>query len=1246
MAEKRNCVLDARLSDEQLRMPGGQHQKYVTFGGKDQYLLSYEQGMAHLHTCILEYLHAQRQGDEAKYALILYLNREGGDTTDVVFSAADLPPWLKDMEAIYRGKEKPSHDPRRHGSGPSVNLDDDDIQPPSGGEADAASGREQTGAMDAASQVSAEENELRQVTEVIDHCSQVGRRVAIVYRSPDTMFADASANAPVRARKIREIAAWARYDMCDSYLIISRKPRATEFRAALENSLGEDNAKPLELEPPNREVFKAFCQRLLCLNRDKVTCQDLDTIAITAEARGVSLLGFMEDIEDKYRRHLATANGATGGHHPFALDDIYLEGDKVRTAEEVMKEIEDLVGLDQVKALAKRWCEQVEQNRKQKMQGGMASPVEVPHMLFVGDPGTGKTVVAELLGKLLMALGIRKGQKVTTITYSNIASSFNHSEMVVNMNRYVNQAISDRGVLFIDEAYRFADSSWGCQAFETLIDTMERHRHDFTLILAGYKDRCQALYRINAGLKSRLKEIEFKTYNEGELKDIVKSLFRRSLVCRLPENGEVEGRLNQCITSLYRRGQCQNGRGARNLFKEIEEACRRRRGEGRSRVTVTAEDIPEPPKMRPLEAQRWLAGFKERFMGLSKVKAFLEELYAQCEKRDERLRDENYDMSHEAAKLFNCFFVGAPGTGKTSVAREMADYLYLLGVTVREKQFVEAGLSDFVSSYTGEFSTLVKNKFEEAKGGILFIDEAYTLAQDEQGRKILHEIVTNITLPEFTDVVVIMAGYEDNMNELFRLNPGLQRRMPYLVTFENYSPRELAEIFMHSVNEDSMYSVDPAHKAGFQPRLEGILYRMSQQRNFGNAGSVKDFYERVCNACDRREKRLGGERPHQLQVIDLSLEESSMEAPEDVFMDIRANFVGMEDFIDALRQFHDKRQRAHLLAEIFGYEELAESYNPNNLIIRGPSGCGKTALAPYLARLFAAWGDITHREPRIVRGQELTGEYLGQTKKKVLDEFANAQDRLLFIDEAYGILSGHGNDQFGQEAISTLVGCLTDPKNSSTIVILAGYPQEMRQLLDSNPGLLRRFPNSYEITPFDADKLADIVMLRLEKERYVWRNEADKTAFRDKLRRRFGQLLSLDSTGNADEAIRLHRRIVEEHGDKVPWERVQELYSNGELTDEDRLSINCLSVEDIPGFTVAECVEGVLKRMGLSHAPNYGEKLRSILVKSFNPLPDGRHISRLIEELQCKLPKYGDSWSPSQEREVEKWVKQVLESEI
>jgi probable Rubsico expression protein CbbX len=187
-------------------------------------------------------------------------------------------------------------------------------------------------------------------------------------------------------------------------------------------------------------------------------------------------------------------------------------------------------------------------------------------------------------------------------------------------------------------------------------------------------------------------------------------------------------------------------------------------------------------------------------------------------------------------------FTGNPGTGKTTVARRMADVLHRLKY-IRRNHVVTVSRDDLVGQYIGHTAPKTKEILKKAMGGVLFIDEAYYLYRPENERDYGQEaieILLQMMEDNRDDLVVILAGYKDRMDTFFRSNPGMASRIAHHIDFPDYSADELfriAELMATSMH----YRFDEAGKAALQ---EYITLRMQQPR-FSNARSIRNGIDRA-----------------------------------------------------------------------------------------------------------------------------------------------------------------------------------------------------------------------------------------------------------------------------------------------------------------------------------------------------------------------------------------------------------------
>ena len=250
---------------------------------------------------------------------------------------------------------------------------------------------------------------------------------------------------------------------------------------------------------------------------------------------------------------------------------------------------------------------------------------------------------------------------------------------------------------------------------------------------------------------------------------------------------------------------------------------------------------PKPEENAPKEkipVEEALAKLNE-LIGLNGVKREVESLTAELEMK--LLREESGLKS--SGTTHHLIFAGSPGTGKTTVARIMADILYSLGA-IEKGQLVEVGREELVAGYVGQTGLKTQKAVEDAMGGVLFIDEVYRLA--EGGETDFGKEAVGVLLKSVEDCrgefVVVLAGYENRMNDFLQMNPGLKSRFPNTIHFDDYTPDEMYRIF-EGMCKKNQYIISSA----VEPLIRGKLSVMYNTRdeNFGNARDVRNVYEKI-----------------------------------------------------------------------------------------------------------------------------------------------------------------------------------------------------------------------------------------------------------------------------------------------------------------------------------------------------------------------------------------------------------------
>ena len=479
-------------------------------------------------------------------------------------------------------------------------------------------------------------------------------------------------------------------------------------------------------------------------------------------------------------RH-TTATGAEGNENAPKELDSYEELQSLVGLEAVKKEIDTLIGM-------------VDYN-KQRVSRGEPPQQLVLHSLFMGNPGTGKTTVARLMGKILFERGALFGDtfKFVEVSESDLLSGY--------VNQTTTQTLAKLeeargGVLFIDEAYSLDKKSTndtGKEAITTILKYMEDHKNEIMIIFAGYTKEMEQFLQINPGLTSRVpNRLNFEDYSPEQIVQMgIKGLQKNRY-----EIADVEYYTRKVILEYNRSLDRSNARWIRNFNEKIiKQLIARVIAEKSEEISlITNADIDavlEIGKYQDNGTKKDAWQELHQLIGLHKVKEQVEDFIAQAEMNRKR-EQEGFTTS---ATTLHSLFLGNPGTGKTTVARIVAELLYQKGLIATNK-LIEVSRGDLIGAYQGQTAIKTREQLQAALGGVLFIDEAYSLkhgSSDNFGQEAIDEILKFME-DHRQDMVVIFAGYHKEMAEFLESNSGLKSRVPTTFDFEDYSPDEIAQI--------------------------------------------------------------------------------------------------------------------------------------------------------------------------------------------------------------------------------------------------------------------------------------------------------------------------------------------------------------------------------------------------------------------------------------------------------------------
>ena len=542
-----------------------------------------------------------------------------------------------------------------------------------------------------------------------------------------------------------------------------------------------------------------------------------------------------------------------------------VQGDR-RTFSEVVENLDDLIGLKTIKKQVKEHAQYIQFLQLRRDKGFLEKDEINVHSVFIGNPGTGKTTVASMMGKLYHKMGLLSKGHVHSVDRVDLVG-----EYIGQTAPKVKEAIEKArgGVLFVDEAYALARSQddskdFGREVIEILVKEMSNGPGDLAVIAAGYPREMKYFLDSNPGLKSRFKHrFEFPDYLPQELIKIARFAAQHMEVTLAPKAAQ---KIDIIITEAFRNRDRSFG-NARFVFDLVEKA--------KVNLGLRIMAHPHPRQLTKDElgliteddVDQINLGLIKQLPDIPVDEALLEEsleeldLLIGMENIKEQIREmvqlvRYYRLSKKDVLnrfFLHTVFVGNPGTGKTTVARILTKIYKALGVLERG-HMIETDRQGMVAGYVGQTATKTAEKIDEALGGVLFIDEAYALtqrsgsSQGDFGDEAIQTLLKRME-DQRGQFFVFVAGYPENMERFLKANPGLSSRFDKTLRFDDYAPEELVHIAEKMFQDHDLHLEEAAH--AHLVRYLNFVHSL-RDKFFGNARTVRKIVDEVIKTHDLR----------------------------------------------------------------------------------------------------------------------------------------------------------------------------------------------------------------------------------------------------------------------------------------------------------------------------------------------------------------------------------------------------------
>ncbi|MEG2555881.1 MAG: AAA family ATPase [Odoribacter sp.] len=754
----------------------------------------------------------------------------------------------------------------------------------------------------------------------------------------------------------------------------------------------------------------------------------------------------------------------------------------VKDKEEILDRLYRLVALRKVKEEITQICDYAEFIQLRR-ENGFGDHFPAMHLLFTGNAGTGKSTVAEMLGELYQQMGVLENGKVNHYGRQELVR-----DGVAAEEKLVRQALKNSagGILFVDQVgdlfHPEDPNDRGVVALSILFSVLTRETPEVLVILADEVQEMNMLIDALPDLKKIFsRHLYFEDYSPEELMEITRCKLEK-LQFRFTPSAEEKFYKQLTVVSREKDAHFMNGH---YIDEQLESVAMRMSGRlmanrnGKYKkedlMLMVDEDIVALQESNPEKSLEKL----KAMVGLGQLKqSILQHLnYVYFIKERQKLG------FTDVMPPLNMIFSGNPGTGKMSVAKMMGEIYHSVGVLARPNIVIQdARILNGEGGLTPQQG--VAALMDAALGGILYLEYADVLPQSEYGLALFEALLSELSMEECGETVVILGGFPDRIEKMLETNPTLKNYFLYTFHFNDYAPDELMEIAVNKLKEKN-YVFHPKAKEVFKELIHKAYE--NRDKTFGNAllmekiveMSIRNMSERTMNI--RKERELTRQEMTTIRKEDIPVHIFELPKFERDVFDEEAIQEALSELDHLVGQMGMKKQ-------IRDFVELARHYSRNGIKLStrmslqwcftGNSAMGKGTVARLIARLYKAMGIINTGKVLNFKVEKMIGLMEEEAQRSIGEALLHSNGGILLFDED----SPRLNEAVGlRERVRAILMNQMAERPGSYIIIYA-EPKPALATLNSDVEHLSELVNILEFQDYTKEELMVILKRRLEKE--------------------------------------------------------------------------------------------------------------------------------------------------------------------